>query len=258
MGGQAPPDKTWKGSLNVSYNIGPGFNGPFAKSKVKMHIHTNNEVTRIYNVIGKIRGASEPDRYIILGGHRDSWVFGGIDPTTGAAVVHEIVRSAGKLVKQGWRPQRTIIFASWDAEEFGLLGSTEWAEENAKVLQDRAVAYINADSSIEGNYTLRVDCTPSLNTLVYNLAKQIPSPDEGFESMPLYESWHKKDNWTENRDAPRTLYFPLVILDFMVQVARITEKLGSLQKTIAEFRSKIEKIKISLELFCVCQTLLEF
>ncbi|XP_051783133.1 N-acetylated-alpha-linked acidic dipeptidase 2 [Erpetoichthys calabaricus] len=203
MGGQAPPDKTWKGSLNVSYNIGPGFSGPFVKSKVKMHIHTNNEVTRIYNVIGKIRGASEPDRYIILGGHRDSWVFGGIDPTTGAAVVHEIVRSAGKLMKQGWRPQRTIIFASWDAEEFGLLGSTEWAEENAKVLQDRAVAYINADSSIEGNYTLRVDCTPSLNTLVYNLAKQITSPDEGFESMSLYESWHKKDNWTENRDAPR-------------------------------------------------------
>ncbi|MBN3276757.1 NALD2 dipeptidase, partial [Polyodon spathula] len=164
--------------------------------KVKMHIYTNNKVTRIYNVIGKIRGAKEPDRYVILGGHRDSWVFGGIDPTTGAAVVHEVVRSAGKYMKKGWRPRRTIIFASWDAEEFGLLGSTEWAEDNAKILQERAVAYINADSAIEGNYTLRVDCTPSLNTLVYNLTKQIDSPDEGYHGKSLYESWHKKDNWT--------------------------------------------------------------
>uniref|UniRef100_H3AWV8 N-acetylated alpha-linked acidic dipeptidase 2 n=1 Tax=Latimeria chalumnae TaxID=7897 RepID=H3AWV8_LATCH len=83
-----------------------------------------------------LNGAGDPltpgypakDRYVILGGHRDSWVFGGIDPSTGVAVVHEVARSAGKLMKEGWRPRRTIIFASWDAEEFGLLGSTEWAE----------------------------------------------------------------------------------------------------------------------------------
>ncbi|XP_052357066.1 putative N-acetylated-alpha-linked acidic dipeptidase, partial [Oncorhynchus keta] len=93
-----------------------------------MNIHTNNQVTRIYNVIGRLRGAVEPDRYVILGGHRDAWVFGGIDPVTGAAVVHESVRSAGKLLRKGWRPRRSIVFASWDAEEFGLLGSTEWAE----------------------------------------------------------------------------------------------------------------------------------
>ncbi|XDV32886.1 hypothetical protein PO909_003560, partial [Leuciscus waleckii] len=90
------------------------------------------------------------DRYVILGGHRDAWVFGGIDPMSGAAVVHENVRAAGKLMKRGWRPRRTLIFASWDAEEFGLLGSTEWAEDKARVLQERAVAYINADSAIEG------------------------------------------------------------------------------------------------------------
>uniref|UniRef100_A0AAZ3SVN2 Aminopeptidase NAALADL1 n=1 Tax=Oncorhynchus tshawytscha TaxID=74940 RepID=A0AAZ3SVN2_ONCTS len=113
------------------------------------------------------------DRYVILGGHRDAWVFGGIDPVTGAAVVHESVRSAGKLLRKGWRPRRSIVFASWDAEEFGLLGSTEWAEENAKVLQERAVAYINADSAIEGMYTLRIDCTPSLHTLVYDITKQV-------------------------------------------------------------------------------------
>ncbi|KAH0625212.1 hypothetical protein JD844_033483 [Phrynosoma platyrhinos] len=160
MGGPPPPDDTWKGNLSVPYNIGPGFKGNASRSKVKMHVHSFKEVRRIYNVIGTLRGAIEPDRYIILGGHRDSWVFGGIDPQSGAAVVHEIVRSFGKLKQEGWRPRRTIIFASWDAEEFGLIGSTEWAEENVKILQERAVAYINADSSIEGNYTLRVDCTP--------------------------------------------------------------------------------------------------
>ncbi|KAJ8280424.1 hypothetical protein GJAV_G00054410 [Gymnothorax javanicus] len=202
MGGLIPPNN-WKGALNISYRIGPGFIPEFSTQKVRMNIHTNNQVTRIYNVIGRIRGGVEPDRYVILGGHRDAWVFGGIDPVSGAAVVHESVRSAGKLVKRGWRPRRTIIFASWDAEEFGLQGSTEWAEDNSKLLQERAVAYINADSAIEGTYTLRVDCTPSLHTLVYDVTKQIASPELEDAGMSLYESWHKRDNWTGDRDAPR-------------------------------------------------------
>ncbi|XP_007439861.1 N-acetylated-alpha-linked acidic dipeptidase 2-like, partial [Python bivittatus] len=142
-------------------------------------------------------------RYVIFGGHRDSWVFGGIDPTTGAAVLQEVARSFGKMMEKGWRPRRTIIFASWDAEEFGLLGSTEWAEENSKILQTRAVAYINTDSSIEGNYTLRVDCTPLLNQLVYNLTKEISSPDEGYGGKSLYESWLEKDPSHENNQRPR-------------------------------------------------------
>ncbi|XP_077579242.1 N-acetylated-alpha-linked acidic dipeptidase 2 isoform X1 [Stigmatopora nigra] len=202
MGGQLPPNH-WIGALNVSYRIGPGFIDDFKNQLVRMNIHTNNQVTKIYNVIGRIRGALEPDRYVILGGHRDAWVFGGIDPMSGAALVHETVRSAGRLLKKGWRPRRTIIFASWDAEEFGLLGSTEWAEDNAKVLQERAVAYINGDSGIEGMHTLRVDCTPSLHTLVYDLTKRIASPEQDEEGVSLYESWHKRDNWTNDRDAPR-------------------------------------------------------
>ncbi|XP_076969418.1 N-acetylated-alpha-linked acidic dipeptidase 2 isoform X2 [Tamandua tetradactyla] len=203
MGGAAPPDENWKGSLNVSYNIGPGFIGSDSFRKIRMHVYNTNKITRIYNVIGTIRGSVEPDRYVILGGHRDSWVFGGIDPTTGAAVLQEIVQSFGKLMSTGWRPRRTIIFASWDAEEFGLLGSTEWAEENAKTLQERSIAYINSDSSIEGNYTLRVDCTPLLFQLVYRLTKEISSPDDGFETKSLYESWLEKDPSPENKDFPR-------------------------------------------------------
>uniref|UniRef100_A0A8C5FR03 N-acetylated alpha-linked acidic dipeptidase 2 n=1 Tax=Gadus morhua TaxID=8049 RepID=A0A8C5FR03_GADMO len=168
--------------------------------KVRMNIHTNNQVTRIYNVIGRIRGAQEPDRYVILGGHRDAWVFGAIDPMSGAAVVHETVRSAGKLLSNGWRPRRTIIFASWDAEEFGLLGSTEWAEDNAKLLQERAVAYINADSAIEGVCVCLCACV----WLVFRyMHTHVPSPEEGEEGVSLYDSWHKRDNWTSDRDAPR-------------------------------------------------------
>lgn len=203
LGGAAPPDKSWKGTLNVSYNIGPGFTGSGYSRKVRMHVNNINKITRIYNVIGTIRGSIEPDRYVILGGHRDSWVFGGIDPTTGTAVLQEIAQSFGKLMNRGWRPRRTIIFASWDAEEFGLLGSTEWAEENAKILQERSIAYINSDSSIEGNYTLRVDCTPLLYQLVYRVAREISSPDDGFESKSLYESWLEKDPSPENKDYPR-------------------------------------------------------
>ncbi|OCT93271.1 hypothetical protein XELAEV_18016338mg [Xenopus laevis] len=171
MGGASPPS-SWKGNLDVPYNIGPGFLQNVSTRKVRMHVHSNNEVTRIYDVIGTIRGAVEPDRYIILGGHRDSWVFGGIDPTTGAAVLQEITRSFGK-------------------------------KENAKILHERAVAYINSDSSIEGNYTLRVDCTPLMYRLVYNLTKEIASPDEGFEGKSLYESWMQKDPSIEDKDIPR-------------------------------------------------------
>uniref|UniRef100_UPI004038B3CD putative N-acetylated-alpha-linked acidic dipeptidase isoform X1 n=1 Tax=Callospermophilus lateralis TaxID=76772 RepID=UPI004038B3CD len=195
LGGTAPPDKNWKGALNVSYNVGPGFTGNESFRKVRMQVHNTNKITRIYNVIGTLRGSVEPDRYVILGGHHDSWVFGGIDPTTGTAVLQEIAQSFGKLIRRGnWRPRRTIIFASWDAEEFGLLGSTEWTEENVKILQERSVAYINSDSSIEGNYTLRVDCTPFLYQLMYKLTKELQSPDEGFKGKSLYESWNKESS----------------------------------------------------------------
>ncbi|XP_040833243.1 N-acetylated-alpha-linked acidic dipeptidase 2 isoform X3 [Ochotona curzoniae] len=206
------PAKEYTFRLNVEEGVGIpkipvhpiGYNdAEILLRKVRMHVHNINKITRIYNVIGTITGSVEPDRYVILGGHRDSWVFGGIDPTSGTAVLQEIAQSFGKLITKGWKPRRTIIFASWDAEEFGLLGSTEWAEENVKILQQRSVAYINSDSSIEGNYTLRVDCTPLLYQLVYKLTKEIPSPDDGFESKSLYESWLEKDPSPENKDFPR-------------------------------------------------------
>uniref|UniRef100_A0A8C5V315 N-acetylated-alpha-linked acidic dipeptidase 2 n=1 Tax=Microcebus murinus TaxID=30608 RepID=A0A8C5V315_MICMU len=206
------PAKEYTFRLNIEEGVGIpkipvhpiGYNdAEILLRKVRMHVYNTNKITRIYNVIGTIRGSVEPDRYVILGGHRDSWVFGAIDPTSGTSVLQEIAQSFGKLMSRGWRPRRTIIFASWDAEEFGLLGSTEWAEENAKILQERSIAYINSDSSIEGNYTLRVDCTPLLYQLVYKLTKEISSPDDGFDGKSLYESWLEKDPSPENKNFPR-------------------------------------------------------
>uniref|UniRef100_A0A8C8TWV3 Aminopeptidase NAALADL1 n=1 Tax=Peromyscus maniculatus bairdii TaxID=230844 RepID=A0A8C8TWV3_PERMB len=244
LGGAAPPDKSWKGTLNVSYNIGPGFTGSGYSRKVRMHVNNINKITRIYNVIGTIRGSIEPDRYVILGGHRDSWVFGGIDPTTGTAVLQEIAQSFGKLMNRGWRPRRTIIFANWDAEEFGLLGSTEWAEENAKILQERSVAYINSDSSIEGNYTLRVDCTPLLYQLVYKVAREISSPDDGFESKSLYESWLEKDPSPENKDYPKTdkySSYPVyhTIYEMFELVENFYDPTFKRQLSVAQFRGAL-------------------
>ncbi|XP_055494784.1 glutamate carboxypeptidase 2-like [Leucoraja erinacea] len=97
--GGTPAPSEWKGHMNVSYNIGPGFKDNYSSHKVQMHVHTRNEVRRIY-IIGKIQGAMEPDRYVILGGHHDAWVFGDIDPTSGAAALHEIVRSFTKLMRE--------------------------------------------------------------------------------------------------------------------------------------------------------------
>ncbi|XP_053729313.1 N-acetylated-alpha-linked acidic dipeptidase 2 isoform X1 [Synchiropus splendidus] len=222
MGGGIPPNN-WKGSLNVSYRIGPGFTDEFKNQKVRMNIYSNNQVTRIYNVIGKIRGAVEPDRYVILGGHRDAWVFGGIDPMSGAAVVHETARSAGKLLSKGWRPRRTIVFASWDAEEFGLLGSTEWAEvtlhhrPNNNTHKHDALYLCKgqcqtAAGESRGLHQRRLShrghahSEGGLHPVSAHFGVQhhkADSPEEGEEGVSLYESWHKRDNWTNERDAPR-------------------------------------------------------
>ncbi|XP_075919819.1 putative N-acetylated-alpha-linked acidic dipeptidase isoform X1 [Petromyzon marinus] len=202
MGGAPPPSEAWRGSLNVSYNVGPGFLATRASWRVRMLVRTQNQVRRIYNVVGTIHGAVEPDRWVILGGHRDTWVFGGIDPMTGAATLQEVAKVTGAMRRSGWRPRRSLKLCSWDAEEFGLQGSTEWVEDKAQVLLSRAVAYINADSAIEGNFTLRVDSSPMLHRLVYSVAKQVPSPDEGQEGRSLYDTWLARDPSSTNRSLP--------------------------------------------------------
>ena len=108
------------------------------------------QIRTIWNVIATIPGTVEPDRWVMVGNHRDAWVYGAVDPGSGTAATLEMCRALGAAVKNGWKPRRTLVYASWDAEEYGLVGSTEWAEENAKAIDEKAVLMLNVDSAVSG------------------------------------------------------------------------------------------------------------
>ncbi|XP_078515472.1 putative N-acetylated-alpha-linked acidic dipeptidase [Lissotriton helveticus] len=191
MGG-AEVLSSWRGALNITYRIGPGFISPHEKSKIRLYVQTYNVRKQIKNVIGYIRGAHEPDRYVLLGNHRDAWVFGAIDPSSGTAVMMELSRAMGRLLKDGWRPRRSILFCSWGAEEYGLIGSSEWVEELSKVLGSRAVAYLNVDLALQGNATFRATATPLLNSLLYEAAKKVENPNPSEVAVgrkTVFDTW---------------------------------------------------------------------
>jgi N-acetylated-alpha-linked acidic dipeptidase len=171
LGGPRVPDE-WQGGLPFSYHIGPG------AARVHMTVRMDEGLKPIYNVIARIRGSVEPDRQIILGNHRDAWNHGAVDPNSGTAAQLELARGLAAAMKSGWRPKRTIVLASWDAEEYGLVGSTEWAEEHAADLQKNAVAYINCDSAATGP-NLSMSGTPSLLAVAMGAARDVPDPKAG-------------------------------------------------------------------------------
>uniref|UniRef100_A0A8C8Y116 Aminopeptidase NAALADL1 n=1 Tax=Panthera leo TaxID=9689 RepID=A0A8C8Y116_PANLE len=156
--------------------------------QVNVSVHNRLELRNSSNVLGIIRGAVEPDRYVLYGNHRDSWVHGAVDPSSGTAVLLELSRVLGTLLKKGtWRPRRSIVFASWGAEEFGLIGSTEFTEEFFSKLRERTVAYINVDISVFANATLRAQGTPPVQSVIFSAAKQIPAP--GLDGLSIYDNW---------------------------------------------------------------------
>ncbi len=126
------------------------------------------------NVIATIPGSEYPDEWVIYGNHHDAWVNGAVDPVSGAAALLETARALAEMVKQGWKPKRTIILALWDAEEWGLIGSTEWGEEHADELQNKAVVYFNTDSNNEGILSLAGSHT--LERFLNDVARDIPDP----------------------------------------------------------------------------------
>ncbi|XP_041957082.1 aminopeptidase NAALADL1 [Alosa sapidissima] len=197
LGGDASPPE-WRGAFNCSYNLGgPGFqsSSKFNNSDVKLDIYNREELKNSANVMGVIRGSVEPDRYVIYGNHRDSWVHGAIDPSSGTSVMLEITRVLGKMVKEGkWRPRRSIIFGSWGAEEFGLIGSAEYTEEYYSKLFQRSVAYINVDISVFANATLRASGSPSAQSVIFTAAKQVKTP--GSDSTSVYDNWIRYFNRT--------------------------------------------------------------
>ena len=178
----------WQGGLGFSYRLGPGY-----EDGTTVYLEVNNvlETRPIYNVIGTIVGSVEQDRYVLLGNHRDAWVFGGIDPSGGTACLMETVQGFAYMLKQGWRPRRTIKFCSWGAEEYGLIGSTEWGEEYGKIFGNRAVAYLNVDIPVEGSHRLYLTSSPLLNTVLVNATKRVSSPNSSYES--LYDFWFQRN-----------------------------------------------------------------
>ncbi len=173
--------EAWRGALPITYHIGAG------PATVRLKVISNWETHTLYNVIAKIEGSSLPNQWVIRGNHHDAWVNGASDPVSGMAVVLEEARAFGELLKQGWRPKRTIIFAAWDGEEPGLLGSTEWAEEHAQELQEKAVVYINSDSNGKG--TLRASGSHTLERFINDVARAVPDPKD---NRSLWESMRSR------------------------------------------------------------------
>ncbi|KAK7115718.1 N-acetylated-alpha-linked acidic dipeptidase 2-like [Littorina saxatilis] len=186
MGGPDAPED-WQGGLNFTYRIGPGFLDQ-NNSTVRVIVNNNNEVRPVHNVIGYIKGKEEPDRYVLLGNHHDAWVFGAVDPLSGSAALTEITRVFGLMLSKGHRPRRTVVFCSWDAEEYGLVGSVEWVEDHLKVLHQRGVALLNLDYAAVSNYSLAVGTSPLLQDALYAAAKKVPSPDPSVGET-LYDLW---------------------------------------------------------------------
>jgi N-acetylated-alpha-linked acidic dipeptidase len=172
--------QSWQGALPFHYHLGPG--------GASVHLVSQQDYQRriIWDVIGKIEGSQEPDTWVIVGNHRDAWVYGAVDPNSGTAAMLEAAHGIGALLGQGWRPKRTIVFCSWDAEEEGLIGSTEWVEQQGRVL-DHAVAYFNVDVAVSGpDFT--ASAVPSLKDFVRGIARSVPSPMGG----TVYMSWRSK------------------------------------------------------------------
>ncbi|KAL4238328.1 hypothetical protein ACF0H5_003039 [Mactra antiquata] len=187
----------WKGGMNVTYKYGDGFNTPGWKAHI--HVSTSNVNRTIYNTVGIIKGHIEPDRYVIIGNHRDAWVFGALDPSSGTAIMMELARVMGELVKSGqWRPRRSIMFCSWGAEEYGLLGSTEWIEHYTKNIGSRAIAYLNVDIAVAGNFTFRALGTPMLFKPLYSAASKVTNPnitEINAGRKTVYDTWMKNSPW---------------------------------------------------------------
>jgi N-acetylated-alpha-linked acidic dipeptidase len=189
LGGPASP-REWQGALPFTYHVGPG------PAKVKMHLKQDYQFRTIWDVIGKVRGASSPDEWVVAGNHRDAWVYGAVDPNSGTAAMLETAHGLGELIKSGWKPKRTIVIGSWDAEEEGLIGSTEWGEDHAKDLKN-AAAYFNMDVAVAGK-KFGASGVPSLKEFIREISKAVPSPEGG----TLYEAWKKTSQ--PNADSPKS------------------------------------------------------
>jgi len=178
IGGPAAP-QDWQGGLPIVYHLGG------KDAQVHLKIDMDNSIKPYYVVEARIRGSQFPDEWVVMGNHRDAWVFGGVDPSSGTASMMEMMRGLGQLLRQGIRPRRTLVICSWDGEEVGLTGSTEWGEESQDELRKKAVAYINVDSSTSGP-NFQGNAVGSLAPLLREVSHGFQDPASG---QSLYDAW---------------------------------------------------------------------
>jgi N-acetylated-alpha-linked acidic dipeptidase len=177
MDGPLAPD-SWQGGLPLKYKLGG------KRVVVHLKVDMDNSTRPYYVTEARIRGSESPDQWVILGNHRDAWVFGGVDPSSGTASMLELTRNLGQLLKQGIRPKRTLVICSWDGEEYALTGSTEWGEQYADELKKKAVAYLNVDEATSGS-NFQGDAVGSLAPLLVEVSRTLPAPS----GKSLYDEW---------------------------------------------------------------------
>ena len=180
--GPVAPEE-WRGALPLTYHIGPG------GTKVHLKVEMDNSTHPLYDVVARIPGSEFPDQWILYGNHHDAWVHGADDPLSGTAALLETARTLSQLVKEGWKPRRTVMLAFWDGEEFGLIGSTEWCEKHAAELNTKLVAYINSDSNARGH--LGAGGSHTLESFMAEVARDVKDPRNG---QPLADNMRTRNN----------------------------------------------------------------
>jgi N-acetylated-alpha-linked acidic dipeptidase len=177
LGGAAAP-KAWQGGLPFTYHLGPGV------AKVRLSVKLQSPRRTIWNVIAKIPGRATPEEIVIAGNHRDAWVYGAVDPSSGTATMLDVAKALGLLLRQGWRPQRAIWLCSWDGEELGEFGSSDWTEKHNRELQDEAAAYLNLDGAVSGE-NFAASSTPSLKQFMREVAADVLDPQGGASVLAM-------------------------------------------------------------------------
>jgi N-acetylated-alpha-linked acidic dipeptidase len=185
--------KGFQGGLPFAYHVG-GTNAV----KVRLKTDMDYKIRTIWDVVARIDGNEEKDRWVVMGNHRDAWVFGAVDPNSGTSAMLEMGRGYAELLKQGWKPKRTIILCSWDAEEYGLIGSTEWAEDNATELREKAVAYLNVDVAVSGG-SFGASSVPSLWKVLRDVTRDVKDPKTG---KSIYQAWQDRSREAGSDNAP--------------------------------------------------------
>ncbi|MEA3177078.1 MAG: N-acetylated-alpha-linked acidic dipeptidase [Gammaproteobacteria bacterium] len=189
----------WRGALPITYHVGPG------PAKVHLEISSDWGQKPLYDVIARIPGSQSPDQWIVRGNHRDGWVFGAWDPLSGHVAMMAEAKAIGALLKTGWRPKRTLVYASWDGEEAGLLGSTEWVETHADELRHKAVLYVNSDTNSRGFLSLAG--SHSLQRLANDVSHSVKDPETGvtvearLRAKMLVDGYEKGASEHDKKDA---------------------------------------------------------